>query len=250
MNKRQASIRVTALAATLASIAFVSLTGSVEAQVLNPNPSFDGDANMYFPNVESGPTSPPYTAPPEGQPPPIGDGDTPLGINPGHLGYPILPPPSHVPMPLIPPGPEGKAAATAAAAGYLTPPTKFDATDPGIIDSPQDFGPPPVAVTNINPGGGISGDAPIERWGAQSSRDFGRGGGGSTITDFGEKLREKPDLAKMPQSSEDGPRNLNQPQKGQPRRGESLPGAQASTDLNGNRTMFSKQRARLTIAPY
>lgn len=242
---------MTTLAVTLVALSVVLLAGKAHAQVWSSNYT-NNDTSMWYPNVDQGPALPAYTPAPEGQPPPIGDGYIPMGTNPGHLGAPLLPPPSHVPMPLIPPGMEGKAAATAAAAGYLTPPTRYEATDPGSIDAPQDFYQAPVAVTNINPGGGIQGDAPIQRWGAQTTEDHGRPYGGSSSTDFGEKLSEKQNLQKMPQFSQDGPRNkASQGQRGSNNRPANIPGAQSSTDLNGNRSSRKDgQRARLTIAPY
>lgn len=245
MNNGRKTITTTALAVALVTLGVVVLSGEARAQVQGGQWT-NNDSSQWYPNVDQGPAMPPYSPPPEGQPPPIGDGYVPMGTNPGQMGAPLMPPPSHVPLPLIPPGLEGKAAATAAAAGYLTPPTKYDAFDPGSIDAPQDFTMPPVAVTTINPGGGIQGNAPIQRWGAQTTEDHGRPMGGSTSRDFGEKLSEKP-TAKAPQFSEDGPRN--KPSGGQ--RGPSLPGAQSSTDLNGNRVHRKDgRRARLTIAPY
>lgn len=246
------------LAATLAVVSVVSLADRATAQPWNPNPSYDADAGMWLPNVENGYTTAPYTPAPEGQPPPIGDGYAPMGTNPGHLGCPVMPPPSHVNMPPIPPGQDGKALATSYAAPYLTPPTMYPTYDPGMIDSPQDFYQPPVTVTSINPAGGISGSAPIQRWGGQTSEDHGRRlsfrtNAASQTSDFGEKLTQKPNLQKMPQFSEDGPRNQQSPgQRGQANRSSNLPGAQSTTDLNGNRTFFKgeNQRARSTIAPY
>jgi hypothetical protein len=253
VNSVRKTITMTALAATLLTLSAVSLAGEAQAQAWNPTQPFDADASQWYPNVEQGQTNPAYQAPQEGQAPPIGDGYSPMGTTPGQMGAPLLPPPSHVPLPLIPPGQEGKAAATAAAAGYLTPPTKYDPTDPGSIDAPQDFYQAPVAVTNINPGGGIQGNAPIQRWGGQTTEDHGRlGFAGSSSTDFGEKLSQKPNLQKMPQFSQDGPRNkASQGQRGSNNRPSNLPGATTSTDLNGNRSSRKDgQRARLTIAPY
>lgn len=259
MNKAQTRTGKMTLAATLAVVAVVALTGKADAQVWNPNNNYDADSSMWLPNVENGPTSAPYNAPQQGQAPPVGSGSSPMGINTGHAGYGVTTPPSHVPnMPLIPPGQDGKAAATAAAAGYLTPPTFYPTSDPGSIDSPPDFYQPPVSVTNINPGGGIAGSAPIQRWGGQTSEDHGlrsfmRGNRPSNTSDFGERLSQKPNLRKAPQFSEDGPRNQQSPsQRGQASRSSNLPGAQSTTDLNGNRTFFKgeNQRARLTIAPY
>jgi len=252
VSKGRKTITMTALAVTLVAFSVVLLAAKAEAQVWNPNQNNDYDQNMYLPNVEQGPASAPYQAPQEGQAPPIGSGSAPMGTNPGHLGASLLPPPSHVEMPLIPPGMEGKAAATAAAAGYLTPPTRFTPTDPGSIDAPQDFYQAPVAVTTVS-GGGIQGNAPIQRWGGQTTEDHGRlGFNASTSSDFGEKLSEKPNRARDPQFSQDGPRNkASQGQRGSNNRPPSRPGATSSTDLNGNRSSRKDgQRARLTIAPY
>lgn len=243
------------LAATLTFALFISCAG--EAQAQGWNAQYNPNSNYWLPNVEQGSTYPSYTPPPEGQPPPIGDGYAPDGINPGMMGWGVTTPASHVNMPVIPPGQDGKAMATSYLGGYLQPPTKFDATDMGTLPGPQDFGPPPAAVTNINPGGGMPGDlAPQQRWGGQTSRDLGRSpttvyGAGSQLCDFGQKLQTKPDLKMMPQASEDGPRNANYPgQRGSSNKASNLAGSQSTTDLNGNRSLFSNVRARLTIAPY
>src|SRR5262249_13159682 len=141
-------------------------------------------------------------------------------------------------------------------APYLTPPPSTEGPDPGMITNPQDFYAPPSAWVNINGGGGMpGGEAPQQRWGGQTSRDFGLNPafrGGSALTDFGEKLREKPDLKMTPQSSEDGPRQSAGGNSGGGGRASSLPGAQATEDLHGNRSFFKGEnlRSRLTIAPY
>ena len=204
---------------------------------------------LRTPLIIGAPSAPAYTAPPEGQPPPIGDGFAPPPVTPGHRGLSPEPVPSEVSgIPLVPAGEDGKAMVNSYVAPYLTPPTEFDPTDPGIIDSPQDFSSPPVTVTQINPGGGISGSAPIQRWGGQTTRDFGRAGSGSTCRDFGQKLSQKSDLFRSPQTSQDGPR---QSVSGGGR-ASSLPGAQSTTDLHGSRTLFKgpRLRPRFTLADH
>ncbi|MBZ0188961.1 MAG: hypothetical protein K8F91_22140 [Candidatus Obscuribacterales bacterium] len=167
-----------------------------------------GTQSLRTPLLPGAPAAPPYTAPQEGQAPPIGDGFAPSGINPGMMGWGPDLPASHVPgIPPVPAGPAGKSMVNGYVAPYLTPPPQHPAADPGMIDSPPQFYPPPVNVTNINPSGGIFGSAPIDRWGGQTTRDYGAGGrGGSSCVDGGERLVQKPNLKMMPQSCQDGPR--------------------------------------------
>ena len=161
---------------------------------------------LRTPLIIGAPSAPAYTAPPEGQPPPIGDGFAPPPVTPGHRGLSPEPVPSEV------------------------------------------SGIPLVTVTQINPGGGISGSAPVQRWGGQTTRDFGRAGSGSTCRDFGQKLSQKSDLFRSPQTSQDGPR---QSVSGGGR-ASSLPGAQSTTDLHGSRTLFKgpRLRPRFTLADH
>jgi hypothetical protein len=42
-----------------------------------------------------------------------------------------------------------------------------------MLPGPLDFYPPPAAIVNINPDGGIEGSAPTQRWGGQQSHDYG-----------------------------------------------------------------------------
>ena len=232
------------LAATLGLLAlFVELLIAVPAFAQFS----DGIESLRTPLIPGAPNSNPYQCPMEGQAPPLGDGFAPPPVTCGQAGMEVLPPPTQVPsVPPVPGGPEGKAMVNSYAAPYLTPPPSHPAPDQGMIDSPQDFAPPPVTVTNINPGGGISGNAPTQRWGGQTTRDFGRGGSGSCVRDFGQKLTKKPDLKTTPQTCEDGPRQS----AAGGGRASNLPGSQPTQDRYGNRTMFSTQRARLTIAPY
>lgn len=215
------------------------------------------------PLIECAPNEQPYVAPQEGDPPPPGDGSSPAPVTRGDGGSPELLPwvpfipanqidqsNSHVSLP---------DPSTLSSPGELGPslqvphPPSTPGADPQSIHAPLDFRPPPVAVVKINPGGGMPGDqAPQERWGGQFSRDFGLRRGGSSLTDFGEKLTEKPDIKVQPQHSEDGPRQSAQGQIGfSPNRSPNLPRAQGTQDI-GHRIYFkgANLRSRLTIAPY
>ena len=209
-------------------------------------------STLRSPLITGAPSSPAYQPPQEGQAPPIGDGSTPYGVTPGHRGYlPELPASQVQGIPQVPAGESGKSMINGYVAPYLSPPTQYDPADPGSIDSPPNFSGPPVTTTTINPGGGISGSAPITRWGGQRTQDFGRGArGGSATVDFGQKLTEKPDLYRSPQSSQDGPRQAIS--GASTNRAPSLPGAQTTQDLNGSRTLYkgSNSRAKFTIANY
>lgn len=240
-SERQA-VRLMAVSALVLGLQ-IALAGEASAQ-WNA-----GTQSLRTPLISGAPAAPAYVTPQEGQPPPVGDGYAPPGVTPGMMGWGPDLPASHVPnVPQVPAGEAGKAMVNAYVAPYLTPPPEHPAPDPGMVDPPPDFYPPPVSVTNINPGGGISGSAPIERWGGQTTRDYGNGGrGGSTVIDGGERLVDKP-VKVMPQSCQDGPR----PSGGGRGRAASLPNAQTSQDLNGNRTLYRgpNARARLTFAPY
>lgn len=237
-KKRMVKVALTQLLSFL-FVFFVFSISKAEAQYQ--------DSTLRTPLIVGAPSSQPYQAPMEGQAPPIGDGFAPPPVTPGHRGYSPEPVPSHVPgIPPVPAGEQGKAMVNGYVAPYLTPPTRFNPNDPGMIDSPQDFSSPPVSVTQINPGGGISGSAPIQRWGGQTTQDFGYGGrGGSTVADYGTKLQNKPDLFRTPQTSEDGPRQTVSGGGRAPSRAN----AQATQDLHGGRSNIpGRQRPRFTIA--
>ncbi len=179
--------------------------------------------------------TPPFACPPEGQPPPTGDGFVPYPVNPGHLGQPVPHPPSHVCLPPV--GPLDKPLVDAMLAPYLEPPASTPGGDPGIIYSKENGFNPPVTVTTIDPGGGISGQAPIYRWQGQSSRDYGTGNrGGSSTFDFGGDVDAASAVKRS--TSEDGPDNGG--------------GGQTTQDLHGQRTLFKGPHLRplMTIAPY
>lgn len=207
--------------------------------------------------------SSPYTCPQEGCPPPPGDGFAPPPVTQGHYGAPeTMPWVRNIPATQIDQSNSyvGLPSSTTLAAPYtlgsqlqVPHPPSTPGQDYGQIPGPANFYPPPAAVVNICPEGGMPGDqAPIQRWGGQTTRDLGvYRCHGSKLTDFGEKLSQKPDLQAQPQFSQDGPRPQGQGSMGSGGVRGSMNGAQAATDLHGARTLFKGQtRSRLTIAPY
>lgn len=230
------------LAATLALMVF----SCVPALAYGESDMITTLRNPLIPNV---PNAAYLEAAPLGDPPPIGSGDVPPAVTPGDLGAPFAVP-SQVPdMPLEYGGDKGPV--NGAVAGYLTPPPSTLGDDPGSINgSSGGLGlQAPVALVNINPGGGMSGDAPTTHWGGQRSYDYGKPKNvrpySSALTDYGQLLINKPDLHAYPSFSQDGPR----PQRGA---AEVINGqtGQTTTDLYGQRVQFKDQRQVQTIAPY
>ncbi len=229
-------------------------------------------STLRNPLIQGAPDSPAFTAPAEGQPPPIGDGDTPALEIPGMLGDP-LPPPTDVTVPQT--MGNDKDTVNQALAGVLQPPPSTQGTDPtningssggvglsvagGTIDGTNSNGvlASPVGTGNINANGGIPDlGAPTTRWAAQRSFDYGRNqnvvnNNASGYGDYGQRLPDMPNLKMQPSYSQDGPRQLNTAAIGQPIRGPNFPNAQATTDLYGNRTNFNPNyQSQMTIAPY
>jgi len=181
----------------------------------------------------------PNQAPMPGMPEIPGAGPTPAPVTPGMMGNPSL-----LPSNLTQPANIGGSSyylpfdpATTSIPGqlgpslYVPPPASTPGTDPGMIHAPLDFIPPPVLVTNINPGGGLSGAAPINRWGGQTTRDFGLYRyGGTQKYDFGQGMV-------YGQASQDGPF-------------QQLPGAVPTQDLYGARGYARGGATTQTIAPY
>lgn len=184
-----------------------------------------------------------YQAPYEGDPPPPGSGYGYVPVNPGMTGAPP-PPASHVQVPLA--SPMEKDIINAALGGYLQPPPSTPGSDPGLLPPTNAGYVPPAAAVDLNPDGTMPGDqAPQQRWGGQTTRDLGRNiMNGSRLYDTGQKLIDKPDLAKFPQFSEDGPRpfetNLGPTT---PRRQGQFSNAQQTSDL-GIRTLFKGANLR------
>jgi hypothetical protein len=197
-----------------------------------------GNTTLRNPIIPGAPTAAPYEQVQEDRPPPPGDGDTSAPVTPGMEGDPI-PPPSDIQLPpsspLEPPQVD------------VPPPPSTPGEDPGLLPGTTSGYKPPALETNVNPQGGLSGDAPTHKWGGQTSHDYGlKRTKGSQTTDFGQPLKQV--AAVQPFQSEDGPRPLGS--NGAPTQ-PNLAGAQQTTDLYGNRTLFKgNQHAVMTIAPY
>ncbi|PZM77634.1 MAG: hypothetical protein DKT66_25475 [Candidatus Melainabacteria bacterium] len=240
-------------AAAFAVFVSFGLAAAAQAQIDTlRNPTIPGA--MY---------SSPYTCPPEGCPPPPGSGSAPPPVTQGHYGAPeSMPWVRNIPATQIDqsnsyvglPSNQTLAAPYTLGSQLQVPhPPSTPGDDYGQIPGPANFYAPPAALVNICPQGGMPGDqAPIQRWGGQTTRDLGLPRcHGSQLTDFGERLSQKPDLCAQPQSSQDGPRPQGQGLMGGGSVRASIGGAQTATDLHGNRTLFRGQtRSRLTIAPY
>jgi hypothetical protein len=183
----------------------------------------------------------PFVSAPHGAPPAIGDGMCPAPVNPGMQGPPTL----------LPENARGGTnhiggstyylpynAATQSMPGQLGPsllgvpaPPSTPGCDPGQFGGPRDFYRPPVSETYVNPGGGISACAPTQRWGGQTSRDFGKyKHRGTRSYDWGQQ-------AVWGQNSMDGPF-------------QQLPGAMATQDLYGRRGYTDNGCTTQTYAPY
>ena len=212
---------------------------------------------LRTPLIPGAPWSPDNMPAPLGQPEIPGDGDIPLPVTPGMLGGP-LPPPTMVPMPPV--GAGDKGTVNSYAAPYLTPPPSTPGTDPGMINPDSAGYYPPAAIVNVQQQGGLpDGSAPITKWNGQTTRDLGMSkvGQGSLTTDFGQLPATLPSVQSSgitPSNSQDGPRQATYPGQvgATTNRQPNLAGAQATTDLYGNRTLFkgANLRAQMTIAPY
>jgi hypothetical protein len=167
-------------ALTAASFASAGVVSSAFAQCdLSGSPN----TTLRTPLIQGAPATPPMQEAPEGQPPPIGDGSQPAPVVAGHTGAPtLLPfvpiyPANHINYPSYraPFNPSAEDAPGQYGPSTWVPPApSTPGADPGMISGPPAFYPPPVNVVHINPGGGIYGSAPTQRWGGQTTRDFGR----------------------------------------------------------------------------
>ncbi len=222
----------TATAAILAMVALTTLTGaSALAQT----------TTLRTPLIYGANSAPPMSEAEEGQPPAIGSGDMPAPVTPGMMGRPTVLPSVPItpanygeyssvrinvdPMSEDPAGQLGPST-------WAPPPPSTMGADPGIIHAPLDFHPPPAQVVNINPDGGIPGNAGTERWGGQQTHDWGRyKNRGKRSFDFGEE--------EFGSTSEDGPN-------------QALPGARGTQDLYGDRMPRRNNGHNIvqTIAPW
>lgn len=208
---------------------------------------------LRTPLIPGVPNAPSYSQPWEGQGPPVGDGSWAPGVTPGMLGGPC-PPPSALYTPIT--GAGDKSEVNSYVMPYLNPPPSTMGYDYSNVNgSSGGYGlQAPVSVVNINPNGGIQGDAPTQRWCAQRSYDHGRNVSSNTsyAFDFGQKPADKPDAKMTPQISQDGPRGLTGEQGPNAiTRCPNMPNSQATALPYGNRILRSDgQKSKLTIAPY
>lgn len=225
----------TVVAATLAMVATASFL-NVGASAQSCDLSGTSRSTLRAPLIYGAQDTPAGYQAPVGQAPAVGDGSTPWGVIPGHTSAPTLIPsigltPSNSinsPSYVVPHNP-----ATQSYPGqlgpntYAPPPPSTPGYDPGMITRPNNFYRPPVTETYVNPGGGISGSAPTQRWGGQTTQDFGRYKyQGTRRYEFGQgQMYGTP--------SQDGP-------------WQTRPGAQAIQDPYGNRGYGIVQ----TVAPY
>lgn len=256
------------------SMLLLGATGnSVQAQV-----SPGGNTSLRNPLIPGAASFAPFTPAMEGAPPPIGDGMTAPMVTPGMGGAPgLLPWVPAVPVNTVGSGtsiinlPVSPSIETAPGqlrgmlAPYLPPPSSTPGAAPGILPTGINGFTPPAAEVDVQPQGGIVGNAPVQHWAGQRTRDLGRkqaaGFGnklGAPTTDFGQKLSQLPGLAARgikPSVTNDAPRAATYPgQLGastnrQPNRA----GAFATTNLYGNRQWFDANRtirSKMTLADY
>jgi hypothetical protein len=141
----------------------------------------------------------------------------------------------------------------------IPPSPSTPGTDPGLLPPTLAGYQPPAANVQLAPDGSMPGDdAPKQKWGGQTSKDYGRNilkAQDSRLYDFGLKLSKNPAVAKQPQYSQDGPRPFQIPQdyttpSRQPQLTNSYGPAQETTDV-GYRTLFDgSTRALQTQANY
>ncbi len=230
----------TALTLAISSAAILGSWLSVPGFAQGCDLSGSPRTTLRTPLIYGAPNSEPFQSAPIGQPPAVGDGNSPAPVHPGMGGPSTLVPsipltPANsicYPSYQVPFDPSTQApAGTLGPSLWAPPPSSTPGSDPGIIHSPLNFYAPPVAVVNVNPGGGISGSAPTQRWGGQTSQDFGRyKHHGTRTSDFGQFVGG--------QTSQDGP-------------WQTRAGAQATQDLYGRRQPGSNgYPSTQTIAPY
>jgi hypothetical protein len=224
--------------------------------------------SLRNPLIPSASQTAPGQKAPIGQAPPIGDGNVPEPIPAGMGGPPtLLPWKTNVPANQIDIqdsqvnlGVDPSVETPPFVLGPMLNPPHPPSTpggDPGMLPGHPGFA-APARIVNINPNGGMPGDlAPTTKWGGQTARDFGLyRTHGSQLNDFGQRLKDKPDLAVKPVPCEDGPRPATYPgQMGadsnrDPNIAQNSPG-QTTQDLYGNRMLIQgRLRALMTIAPY
>lgn len=143
------------------------------------------------PLIPGAPSAPPNSAPPEGQPPAVGDGSTPAPVTPGDGGSPeLLPWVPFIPanqidqgssfVPLPPPSTESPPGVLGPSLNVPRSPSTPGA-DPGILTNIGGLG-NPADLVNVNAGGGLPGTGGYYttinkvRRGGQESHEWGGDG--------------------------------------------------------------------------
>jgi len=265
MNSRKPELSKTA--ARRAKRALLSLASAMASfLILSPISMAQISTTLRNPLIPGAQYTDPYEAPALMPVPPPGSGPTPLGVTPGQTGDPTLPPwvtnmPSYtinqqnsqLNLPYdasvaTPPGVLGPMLAP-----YIPAPPSTPGADPGILLTVGNY-PTSAVEVQVCPGGGLpDGQAPTTRRGGQDTQSFGTPNvKGSMLTDFGQPLIQVPNLAQMPQDSQDGPRIATHIDSGNGvSRAPNLPNAQATTDLYGLRILNRNNLQPQAInAPY
>ncbi len=188
-----------AIAASIIGMCQLATSQSCSAQM---------SATLRNPLVPCAPANAPFVPAPEGQPPPIGDGPTPVPVTPGMGGSPELKPwvtsiPSNtidqyssgIPLPVSPgvvspPGVLGPALSP-----FIPPPPSTPGPDPGQLTAPMgSFN--PAQLVNVMPGGGLPGTGgyyttiPTVRRGGQETHQWGYRGRNSVMGGGGDSQDE------------------------------------------------------------
>lgn len=247
----------------LAVIAVANLTTPAFAQYGAPGISTLRDPLIYgasytYPGVPAYPC----------MPPPIGDGDCSPYVTPGQLNGPTFEPwanripanqidqPNSIinmpfsPATAFPPGQAGNKVSP-------PPPPSTPGKDPGMLRNPAEYKSVAAEVLINEDGSYPVGLAPGKHRGGKTTQDFGvkRTVVGvremSQLNDFGQRLKQKPDLANTPWTAQDGPK----PMKPSELPGKTLPPLprQITHDLYGAPMLSNTNGGMIpltTIAPY
>lgn len=241
MAKASKSIKVSTMALAVAFSCTVSMALPADAQQQSNSCSLAGapTTGLRTPFISGTKYSLPFMQPQAGAPPAPGDGMCPAPVHPGHTGAPTLIP-SNAVIPgglgrdtvYIPYDPNNQSMPGQLGPGMQVPPPPSTlGCDPGMVQTKRDYYyRPPVLETNVMPGGGLAGYAPTQRWGGQTTADFGRYKyRGTRSYDWGQQA--------CGQTSQDGPY-------------QALPYSQATQDLYGMRGYGRNGPTTMTIAPY
>jgi hypothetical protein len=190
----------------IVAAAFGSLATAANAQPWPGSPVQPGGMPMApvetvrTPLIDGAPSSAPFVPAPEGQPPAIGDGSTPVGVNPGVLGSPVTLLPwvptipanqinnstSGIPLPINPAVQSPPGVLGPALTPFIPAPPSTPGPDPGSMQAPMGFWNPAQEI-NINPMGGLPGtggyytSVPTQRRGGQETHQYSYRGRNSVL---------------------------------------------------------------------